>query len=319
MIRRPLSFFFLLATIPTLFYPNSIFSANYGENSYGSGTYNNNETSPTISPTPFSTPTVSSEVLGSQAHSGPTCTDQPPGDKIPWLYSAIANNYQSVTLYFTESDLPVSKYILEFGTKSGQYEFGSQDLGVNQRHQMYYKVNHLRPNTVYYFRLRAQNGCSPGKWSNEISAKTTMSLANNFIQSGSLISPSTDKLPGTSVDEARPALHSINIRVIDQYKKPVVGAIVAINEQQKTDTTDQNGTATINGLPAGNHRIDVSFGQYQGTKSLFLQPGISSVDIQITVNTKGKFNLYLLSIIGSSVLIVSLTFVWQVRRRPRNR
>lgn len=37
---------------------------------------------------------------------------------------------------------------------------------------MTYLVESLAPNTIYYFRIRSQNGCMTGGWSNEISAKT---------------------------------------------------------------------------------------------------------------------------------------------------
>lgn len=35
-----------------------------------------------------------------------------------------------------------------------------------------YVVKHLTPNTTYYFRVRACNGCATGSWSSEISATT---------------------------------------------------------------------------------------------------------------------------------------------------
>jgi LysM repeat protein len=75
-------------------------------------------------------------------------------------------------LYFTEANNPVNKYVLEYGTKSGEYPYGVQDMGVNSRGQMTYLVKSLSPNTAYYFKVRGGNGCAVGTWSNEISAKT---------------------------------------------------------------------------------------------------------------------------------------------------
>jgi len=109
----------------------------------------------------------------------PSCGDQPPGNKAPWLYGAIAQNTSSVLLYFTETDNPVNKYVLEYGTKSGEYQYGVQDMGVNERNQMTYQVNALSPNTTYYFKVRGQNGCATGTWSNEISAKTKVFIQAN--------------------------------------------------------------------------------------------------------------------------------------------
>lgn len=75
-------------------------------------------------------------------------------------------------MYFTEANNPVNKYVLEYGTKSGEYPYGVQDMGVNSRGQMTYLVKSLSPNTAYYFKVRGGNGCAVGTWSNEISAKT---------------------------------------------------------------------------------------------------------------------------------------------------
>ena len=88
------------------------------------------------------------------------------------LYGAIAQDSSSVLLYFTQADNPVNKYVLEYGTKSGDYPYGVQDMGVNSRGQMTFLVKSLSPDTTYYFKVRGGNGCATGSWSNEISAKT---------------------------------------------------------------------------------------------------------------------------------------------------
>jgi len=114
----------------------------------------------------------SSSTSNSSSTSAPSCGDQAPGTKAPWLYGAIAQDSGSVLLYFTEADNPVNKYVLEYGTQSGNYPYGVQDMGVNSRGQMTFLVKSLSPNTTYYFRVRGGNGCATGTWSNEISAKT---------------------------------------------------------------------------------------------------------------------------------------------------
>ena len=114
----------------------------------------------------------SSTSNSSSSTSAPICGDQPPGAKAPWLYGAIAQDSGSVLLYFTQADNPVNKYVLEYGTKSDDYPYGVQDMGVNSGGQMTFLVKSLSPNTTYYFRVRGGNGCAAGSWSNEISAKT---------------------------------------------------------------------------------------------------------------------------------------------------
>ena len=124
----------------------------------------------------------SSSSGSSSSASAASCGDQAPGSKVPWLYGAIPQGTGSIILYFTEADSPVTKYVLEYGTKSGEYQFGVQDLGVNERNQMTFEVKSLSPNTTYYFRVRAQNGCAPGNWSNELSAKTKGIVSLNQLE-----------------------------------------------------------------------------------------------------------------------------------------
>jgi len=124
----------------------------------------------------------SSSSTTSSSTSAPSCGDTPPGAKAPWLYGAIAQDSSSVLLYFTEADNPLNKYVLEYGTKSGDYPYGVQDMGVNSRGPMTFLVKSLSPNTTYYFRVRGGNGCATGPWSNEISAKTKGLVSFNQLE-----------------------------------------------------------------------------------------------------------------------------------------
>ena len=136
--------------------------------------------------------TITTQTNSSSTASAPGCNDPAPGIKPPWLYGAIAQGSGSVLLYFTEADNPVNKYVLEYGTKSGDYPYGVQDMGINSRGQMTYLVKSLSPNTTYYFKVRGGNGCATGTWSNEISAKTLGLYAiNNLNFVSSTLTPVT--------------------------------------------------------------------------------------------------------------------------------
>jgi len=154
-----------LFTLVTLLFPIKALASNYGECGYGTGNYNEGGCT-------TSTTTTSDSPLINDSTTPKACQDQAPGVRVPWLYGAIAQSSSSITLYFTEADAPITKYVLEYGTKSGEYQYGVQDMGVNERHQMTFEVGSLSSNTTYYFRIRGQNGCATGEWSNEISAKT---------------------------------------------------------------------------------------------------------------------------------------------------
>ena len=146
-----------------------------------SSAYSSNGTDTINTATTTTTSNSNSSSSNSSSTSAPSCGDQAPGAKAPWLYGAIAQDFGSVLLYFTEADNPVSKYVLEYGTKSGDYPYGVQDMGVNIRGQMTYLVKSLSPNTTYYFKVRGGNGCATGTWSNEISAKTKSNVEINQL------------------------------------------------------------------------------------------------------------------------------------------
>lgn len=158
----------IVLSILSFIFPKLIFASNYGECGYGEADYGNG-----CNPTPTDTATPQTNLTTSNSESSPpSCNDQSPGKRSPWLYGAIAQNSSNITLYFTESAGPVTKYVLEYGIKSNKYQYGVQDMGINESNQMKFLVRALSPSTNYFFRIRAQNGCATGEWSNEISAKT---------------------------------------------------------------------------------------------------------------------------------------------------
>ena len=102
----------------------------------------------------------------------PQCGDEKPSSA-PYLFQAEATN-KTVTLHINPAGMPYNKYYVAYGLN---YE-GSEMYGVefNQDYStgaITYKINELSANTVYYFKIRAGNGCMPGQWSNNFKIKTT--------------------------------------------------------------------------------------------------------------------------------------------------
>lgn len=148
----------------------------------------------TSTPTPTSSSSQSSSGTStSSSSSPPSCSSQSPGNKAPQLYGALSQSASSILLYFTPADTPVSRYVLEYGTKSGEYPYGIQDMGINTREQMTYLVQSLAPGTTYYFRIRGANGCADGPWSNEFST-TTQRATNTSVSTSSSCQQYTVKL-----------------------------------------------------------------------------------------------------------------------------
>lgn len=103
--------------------------------------------------------------------SAPSCQDQRPNGW-PNLFQINVNSSQS-TLYFTPINGVNSNYYISFSEKSNTYEHGTLTGQGYSTGVLSYTVNYLKPNTTYYFRVRGQNGCMPGEWSNEMKITTT--------------------------------------------------------------------------------------------------------------------------------------------------
>jgi hypothetical protein len=84
------------------------------------------------------------------------------------LVSAISEGNNSVTLTWTPALDPVTYYLLTYGTTPGSQTYGNPNAGGHGTTS--YTVRGLSGGIIYYFRVRAGNGCMPGDFSNELSA-----------------------------------------------------------------------------------------------------------------------------------------------------
>src|SRR5260370_3366596 len=160
-----LLFLFLLLVSIVFSLPPKAFAQAYGSGNYGGGNYNAGDASNN------STNTNSSGTSGNG--SPPVCGMTPPTQNPQWLYAAVPQDGNAITLYFTDADgsYPYDHYTVTYGTSSGNYSFGLDNAGGKGIRTVL--IGSLMPNTTYYFKIRPANGCAAGVWSNEISAKTT--------------------------------------------------------------------------------------------------------------------------------------------------
>ena len=100
------------------------------------------------------------------------CSDVKP-DKAPELFQIDATK-TSAKLYFTPVNNAISGYTIIYGTERGR-----DDFGVSFPHGQYegvidFTINALNPDTKYYFRVRADNGCRQGWMSDTMSVTTDL-------------------------------------------------------------------------------------------------------------------------------------------------
>jgi len=150
-----------------------------------------NDTSPVLTPTP-----VSSSSSGGGSSPDPSA-NIPPGAKAPNLYSVVPVDGSHILLYFAEGDDPIDRYILEYGTKEGEYPYSVANIGGKGTRT--YTVGSLSPNTTYYFRIRGAHGTGVGPWGNVLSGKTKGLISfNQLVFTDSTLTPAVEEEPHAS-------------------------------------------------------------------------------------------------------------------------
>jgi hypothetical protein len=105
---------------------------------------------------------------GTSSPSAPTCGDSPPLT-IPDLFQINTQGRQA-TLYFTPA-IRNSGYYISYSTKPIAEEHGVY-VNLGNEGVQKFTVDLLAPNKSYYFKVRGQNGCMPGKWSDVMKITT---------------------------------------------------------------------------------------------------------------------------------------------------
>ena len=107
---------------------------------------------------------------GLSAPKTPTCEKEAP-NKNPNLFQ-IDTSKNSAKLFFSPVNNAVDNYYIAYGLSEGDERYGVKfDQGYYDG-VLNYTVNQLAPNTNYYFKVRAGNGCATGSWSQWMKTKT---------------------------------------------------------------------------------------------------------------------------------------------------
>jgi hypothetical protein len=193
------------------------YASTYGSGTYGSGVYGALSTpTPTEAPTPTPTSSGESNSSNNNSNSGPNnssaptgCSNQAP-TSTPDLFQIDTTNTKA-TVYFAPAGMPYDNYVIRFGPTANNLLYSASFTRGFAGGVIYYTINELSPNTIYYFQVRAGNGCKPGDWGNTLSAKTTGSIKSTsksyeslggFIRS--LLSSLSPKYTGPAINNSIP-------------------------------------------------------------------------------------------------------------------
>ena len=110
---------------------------------------------------------------GGGSSSAPGCSQSAPLG-VPNLYQVNLTG-NSATIYFVPVS-GVTGYSISYGSNSNADSFGvsfnsSQTTGAEE-----YTINNLYPG-MWYFKVRGQNGCMPGSWSNTLSSNGVLTTS----------------------------------------------------------------------------------------------------------------------------------------------
>ena len=149
----------------------AVLAAGYGDGNFGGGSFNEGE----------SVSNNNNQQSQSSASNGVvTCNDNKPGSA-PLLFQIKTNN-QTATLYFVPAKSPLTYYWIAYGTDINRLAYGAQFNGQPSNGVGSFNIGYLKPNTKYFFKIRAGNGCTPGDWSELLTTKTSSSksVSQNF-------------------------------------------------------------------------------------------------------------------------------------------
>jgi len=126
------------------------------------------------SPVPTPTPVTASTPVSSSGSNGSDvgyCSKQSPTSS-PDLFQ-IDSGKNTAILYFAPAGMPYDSYNIAYGRSPDKPEYGVEFPQTPSSGVIRYQINALKPNTAYYFTIRAGNGCATGSFSNILRSKTT--------------------------------------------------------------------------------------------------------------------------------------------------
>jgi hypothetical protein len=169
---------------------------------------------PPATPTPVSTPTSASISETTSEASAPLCNDLKPFGH-PDLFQIDVTDSKA-TLFYTPINGSNSNYYISYSENVNTFQHGTETGQGFSTGVLSCNINFLKSNTTYYFKIRGQNGCTTGDWSNEMKIKTKSagqntvasyyknSLVSHFSPLGSSVKKATEPIMKDQVSNLEP-------------------------------------------------------------------------------------------------------------------
>jgi hypothetical protein len=224
------------------------------------------------------------------------CTKDAPHGKTQ--INSISSDTTFLKVKFSGAEDPYSKFEIKWGTDSSlaKVYLGSKAFG--NRHTNEYTIKNLTPNTTYYIKVRAINGCKGGTWSKTIAAKTTSatktdmaaSLRTDIINFEYTPKDTTTSPPSNDSDSIGNTAYELKVKVVDNKRKPVEGAKVTLHSTPREGITDRDGVVAFANVDAGSHEVAVEYGGQSGKQTINLEGNqIKEFSITIQIQSKNPF------------------------------
>ena len=240
---------------------------------------------------------VSSSPTQSIHSSTPACTNAAP-ITAPDLFQIDATE-TSATLYFVPSSGDVTGYTIEYGQTSDSNQYAVSFDHDDKSGAVPFTINSLSPNTTWHFRVKAQNGCATGDWSQTKSTYTgTLIVASQepddeIVQTTDTSAPTAAPIqkvtitPTESVqrEEQKEIVYDITLKVMHEGK-PLVNAEVELHSDVQRAKTNNEGIAVFKEVVKGIHTLKIVKDAYAAEEKLTVEGDDQQYDVAINVQMK---------------------------------
>src|SRR5581483_7765797 len=140
----------------------------------------------------------------------------------------------SATLFITPPEIAVTDYYVSYGVSPGQLPFGTSVHIPHSSGVVELKINDLKPNTQYYFEVRAGNGCALGPNSTIKSITTGIVSSSNSSEKKSSSSENlASKIVVSSVNTSY--LSPTQIKISWTTNIPTSASVLFARTQEELD------------------------------------------------------------------------------------